>query len=37
MYDASRDFAPVAYANLTRLKPPSLKLFEWMSRPLIQT
>ena len=30
MYDASRDFAPVAYANLARLKQSSLKLFERM-------
>ena len=33
MYDASKDFAPVAYANLARLKQSSLKLFERMRSP----
>ena len=33
MYEASKGFAPVAYANLARLKQPSLKLFERMRRP----
>ncbi len=33
MYDASKDFAPVAYANLARLKQPSMELFERMRRP----
>ena len=33
MYDASRDFAPLAYANLARLKPSALSLFERMKRP----
>jgi hypothetical protein len=30
MYDAARDFAPVAYANLARLKQSALNLFERM-------
>ena len=30
MYEASKDFAPVAYANLARLKRSSLELFERM-------
>ena len=33
MYAAARDFAPVAYANLTRLKQPAAKLFAQMKRP----
>ena len=33
MYEASNDFAPVAYANLARLKQSSLELFERMRRP----
>ena len=33
MYDARNDFAPVAYANLARLKQSSLKLFERMRSP----
>jgi len=30
MYDAACDFAPVAYANLARLKQSALNLFERM-------
>jgi len=30
MYDSNRDFAPVAYANLARLKRSALNLFERM-------
>ncbi len=33
MYEAANEFAPVAYANLARLKKSSLKLFERMRRP----
>ena len=33
MYEASKDFAPVAYANLARLKQSSLELFARMRRP----
>ena len=33
MYEASRDFAPVAYANLARLKQSSLELFKRMRKP----
>ena len=33
MYAAARDFAPVAYANLTRLKQPATDLFTRMKRP----
>ena len=33
MYEANKDFAPVAYANLARLKQSSLELFERMRRP----
>ena len=33
MYEASKNFAPVAYANLARLKQPSLELFKRMRRP----
>ena len=33
MYEASKDFAPVAYANLVHLKQSSLNLFERMRRP----
>jgi hypothetical protein len=33
MYDAGQDFAPLAYANLARLKPSALALFERMKRP----
>ena len=32
MYAAARDFAPVAYANLTRLKQPATDLFTRMKR-----
>ena len=32
MYEASEDFAPVAYANLARLKQSSLELFDRMRR-----
>lgn len=32
MYQADRDFAPVAYANLARLKQPALDLFAKMKR-----
>ena len=33
MYEADKDFAPVAYANLARLKQSSLELFKRMRRP----
>jgi hypothetical protein len=33
MYEANRDFAPVAYANLARLKRSALALFGRMQRP----
>ena len=33
MYESSENFAPVAYANLARLKQSSLELFERMRRP----
>ena len=33
MYEAANDFAPVAYANLARLKQSSLDLFNRMRRP----
>ena len=33
MYEAKRDFSPMAYANLGRLKQSSLELFDRMSRP----
>ena len=33
MYDASKGFAPVAYANLARLKQSSRELFARMQRP----
>ncbi len=33
MYDANRNFEPVAYANLARLKQSSLELFKCMRRP----
>ena len=33
MYEAGKDFAPVAYANLVRLKQSSLELFKRMRRP----
>ena len=33
MYEASKNFAPVAYANLARLKQSSLELFARMRRP----
>ena len=33
MYEASKDFAPVAYADLVHLKQSSLNLFERMRRP----
>ena len=33
MYEASEDFAPVAYANLARLKQSSMELFTRMRRP----
>ena len=33
MYDAARNFEPVAYANLARLKESSLELFNRMRSP----
>lgn len=33
MYEACKDFAPVAYANLGRLKQSSLELFDRMRKP----
>ena len=33
MYEAAQNFAPIAYANLARLKQPSLELFNRMQRP----
>ncbi len=33
MYSATEDFAPIAYANLIRLKQSSLRLFERLKRP----
>jgi len=33
MYSAENNFAPVAYANLARLKQPPLQLFQFMRRP----
>ena len=33
MYEATKDFAPIAYANLARLKQSSLQLFNRMRRP----
>jgi hypothetical protein len=33
MYDGARDFAPLAYANLARLKQPAADLFARMQRP----
>ena len=33
MYEATQDFAPIAYANLARLKQSSLELFNRMRRP----
>ena len=33
MYEASKHFAPIAYANLARLKKSSLELFKRMRRP----
>jgi hypothetical protein len=33
MYSAEKDFAPIAYANLARLKQPALDLFARMTRP----
>ena len=33
MYEAGKDFAPVAYANIARLKQSSLELFNRMRRP----
>ena len=33
MYEAANDFAPVAYANLARLKQASVELFDRMRRP----
>jgi hypothetical protein len=33
MYSGDRDFAPVAYANLVRLKQPAADLFARMQRP----
>ena len=33
MYAAEHDFAPLAYANLTRMKQPAADLFARMSRP----
>lgn len=33
MYSCERDFAPLAYANLARLKTPALDLFNRLQRP----
>jgi len=33
LYDGARDFAPLAYANLARLKQPAADLFARMQRP----
>ena len=33
MYEGERGFAPVAYANLARLKQPAADLFTRMQRP----
>jgi hypothetical protein len=33
MYDGARDFAPLAYANLARLKQPAADFFARMQRP----
>ncbi len=33
MYAADKDFAPVAYANLARLKKSSVELFDLLRRP----
>ncbi|MCY3594932.1 MAG: hypothetical protein OXH01_06815 [Bacteroidetes bacterium] len=33
MYEASKDYAPVAYANLGRLKESSVELFKLMKKP----
>ena len=33
MYAGEHDFAPVAYANLARLKQPAVDLFVRMQRP----
>jgi hypothetical protein len=33
MYEAQREFEPVAYANLARLKRPAVELFVRMQRP----
>ncbi len=33
LYAAAQDYAPVAYANLVRLKRPALELFNRMKRP----
>jgi hypothetical protein len=32
MYGAEQDFAPIAYANLARLKQPAADLFARMQR-----
>ena len=33
LYDCKQDFAPVAYANLVRLKQSAVKLFDRIRRP----
>lgn len=33
LYAAEQGFAPVAYANLSRLKQPALELFDRLRRP----
>jgi hypothetical protein len=33
LYAAAQDFAPIAYANLVRLKRSALNLFERIKRP----
>jgi hypothetical protein len=33
MYSCERDFAPLAYANLARIKAPALDLFNRLQRP----
>ena len=33
MYEAANNFAPVAYANLARLKQSAVELFDRMRRP----
>jgi hypothetical protein len=33
LYSASKNFAPIGYANMARLKKPALQLFEYIRRP----